>query len=124
MKRARSLLLILALLASIGGWVWLSRLTDSYREEPYSMIEDGLYVGGSVPEPPPGTQAVLNLCDRKDPYEVESCLTEVIVDGYKSPGVDWLRRTVEYVDARRREGMTTYVHCNAGVSRSGLVITA
>jgi hypothetical protein len=124
MKIARRVILALVLLASIGAWIWLSRLADGYREEPYTLIEEGLYVGGSVTEPPPGTRAVLNLCDRKDPYEVEACLTDVIADGYKSPGVDWLRRMVEFVDAQRTEGRTTYIHCNAGVSRSGLVITA
>ncbi len=124
MKRLRLTVLLFVLTAGIGAWFWLARLLDSYREEPYTLIEEGLYVGGSVPEPPPGTRAVLNLCDRADPYEAESCLSDPIPDGHKSPGIDWLRRMVEFVHARRREGMTTYIHCNAGVSRSGLVITA
>lgn len=124
MKRTRRVILLLILLACVGGWFWLSRLLDSYREEPYSLIEDGLYVGGSVPEPPPGTNAVLNLCDAPDRFEVEASQTAVITDGHKSPGIDWLRERVEFVDTQRKDGKTTYIHCNAGVSRSGLVITA
>ena len=31
---------------------------------------------------------------------------------------------VEFVDAQRRAGATVYVHCFAGVSRSGMVVVA
>jgi protein-tyrosine phosphatase len=124
MKRAWRVVLLLVLLTSLAAVFWLWKLADGYREEPYTEIEEGLYVGASVPEPPPNTKAVLNLCDAPDRYKVESCMTEVIVDGHKSPGVDWLRKVVGFVDAQRKEGKTTYIHCNAGVSRSGLVITA
>jgi hypothetical protein len=117
-------LLILALLACVGVWLWLLALEDSYREEPYTLIEDGLYVGASVPNPPAGTKAVLNLCDRRDPYQVDAALWEPISDGGKAPDLDWLRRGVQFVGERRRAGAVVYVHCNAGVSRSGFVATA
>jgi protein-tyrosine phosphatase len=94
------------------------------REEPYSRVEEGLYVGASVSAPPPGTAAVVNLCDREDPYAVDALLWEPILDGGKAPGLAWLRRVVAFIDAQRRAGVTTYVHCNAGASRSGMVVTA
>ena len=75
-------------------------------------------------EPPPGTRAVLNLCDANDPYQVEVCLWEPIRDGGEAPSIDWLRRMVEFIDTQRQAGVTVYVHCWAGVSRSGLVATA
>jgi len=30
----------------------------------------------------------------------------------------------QFIDAQRRDGVTTYVHCLNGVSRSGMVVTA
>ena len=123
MKNLRRGLLLVVLLGCVGAWLWLSRLESSYRA-PYALVEDSLYIGGSVSDPPPGTTAVLNLCGREDPYRVEAHRWEPILDAGKAPGVDWLRRMVEFVDARRRAGATTYVHCAAGVSRSGLVVTA
>jgi protein-tyrosine phosphatase len=38
--------------------------------------------------------------------------------------LEWLEKMVKWVDAQRTAGLTTYVHCVAGVSRSGMVITA
>jgi hypothetical protein len=124
MKIQRRNLLVLVLLVCIGAWFSLEWLARSYRQEPYSLVEEGLYVGGSVVEPPPGTTAVVNLCDRVDPYPVDACLWEPILDGGKAPDMDWLRKMVEFIDVSRRAGNTVYVHCNAGVSRSGFVVTA
>jgi hypothetical protein len=123
MRTLRRSVLVVVLLGCAGAWLWLRTLEQSYREEPYTLIEDGLYAGASVAEPPPGTKAVLNLCDRKDPYPVEATLWEPILDG-KAPGIDWMRRMVRFVASQRQSGVTVYVHCNAGVSRSGLVVTA
>ena len=78
------------LVVSLGVWLWLSWLERSFREEPYSLIEDGLYLGSSVPEPPPGTKAVLNLCGRKDSYAVDSVLWEPILAGGTDPDLAWL----------------------------------
>jgi protein-tyrosine phosphatase len=47
-----------------------------------------------------------------------------IRDGIPAPGIDWLRRQVEFIDGQRKAGLTAYVHCRNGVSRSGLVVTA
>jgi hypothetical protein len=121
--RLRRRLLVLALLGCVGAWLWLRWLERSHGEEPYSLIEDGLYVGGAVARPPPGTQAVLNLCAQEDPYRVDRCLWERI-DGSQELSIEWLRRVVGFIDAQRRAGRTTYVHCLAGMNRSGMVVTA
>jgi protein-tyrosine phosphatase len=123
MKHVRLRFLIL-LLAFLAAWLWLLKVLHDHRAEPYSEIEEGLYAGAAVPEPPPGTTAVLNLCHQKDRYEVETCLWEPIMDAPPAPDVAWLRRMVEFVDTQRRNGATIYVHCVAGISRSGLVVTA
>jgi len=34
------------------------------------------------------------------------------------------REAVEFIDAQRRAGRTVYVHCAAGMNRSGAVVTA
>jgi hypothetical protein len=95
------------------------------REPPnYARIEDGLYMGGRVPEPPPGTQAVLNLCEVEDTYRAPVHEWAPIPDAEPAPDIDWLRRQVEFVDAQRRAGRQVYVHCHAGVSRAGMVVVA
>jgi hypothetical protein len=104
------------------GLKWWYRVDDHWHH--YSLIEDGLYMGGSVAKPPPGTKAVLNLCERPDGYAVESMTWEPIPDAEPAPSIDWLRRMVEIIDKHRQAGDTTYVHCAAGISRSGMVVTA
>jgi hypothetical protein len=102
------------ILGLAGLWLWLVKLERSYRDEPYSLIEDGLYVGRAVAEAPPGTRAVVNVCDLKDRYEVDHLFWEPIVDGWPPPSINWLRRVVEFIDTQRRAGYTTYIHCAAG----------
>lgn len=99
---------------------------SSQQDANYSLIETGLYMGGSVAEPPPGTRAVINLCEKMDSYRrnVRSYMWVPIADGEPAPRLDWLREMVRIVHARRRGGNTVFVHCRAGVSRSGLVVTA
>ena len=95
------------------------------REPPnYSQIEDGLWLGGSVAEPPPGTQAVLNLCEAADPYHVESERWAPIRDAEPVPSLEWLREQVQFIGAERASGRVVYVHCQNGVSRSGMVVVA
>jgi hypothetical protein len=90
----------------------------------YSLIEEGLYQGGVVASPPPGTTAVLNLSETADTYQAEIHLWEPIRDAEPAPDIDWLRRMVRFVEEQRRAGRTTYVHCLNGVSRSGMVMVA
>jgi protein-tyrosine phosphatase len=110
-------------LTAIGiAHVWVDHAT---REPPnYSQIEDGLYIGGYVRKPPRGTQSVLNLCETNDPYQCEVHRWEPITDNEPAPSLDWLRQMVEFVQAEREAGRVVYVHCLAGVSRSGMVVVA
>jgi protein-tyrosine phosphatase len=124
MKRLRLKLLLGVMVACLGVWLWLVWLERSYRETPYSLIEEGLYVGRYVSEPPPGTEAVVNLLDAKDPYQAEACLWAPILDGPPVPSIEWLKRVVEFIKTQREAGLTVYVHCANGVSRSGMVSTA
>jgi protein-tyrosine phosphatase len=123
MKRYRRNLLLVVLLACLLAWLWVEWLGHAYREEPYSLIEDDLYAGVSVPEPPPGTEAVLNLCDRKDPYQAEVHLQDTI-PAAKAPDIPWLRRMVAFIEAQKCQGHTVFVHCNAGCRRTVLVVVA
>jgi len=124
MKRLRRWLLVAILLGCVGAWLGLLWLERSYREEPYSLVEDGLYIGSAVPEPPSRTKAVVNLCGHKDAYPVEAYLWEPILEGGEDPDVAWLRRVVEFMATQRRAGRTLYGHCGVGMNRSGMVVTA
>ncbi|WP_157368982.1 dual specificity protein phosphatase family protein [Zavarzinella formosa] len=95
------------------------------REAPnYSLIEDGLWLGGFVPEPPPGCGAVLNLCESEDPYHVGSYKWAPIRDAEPAPDLDWLREQVAFIESERSAGRVVFVHCRNGVSRSGMVMAA
>jgi hypothetical protein len=120
-------LLILSLLLAGFAVVWLALLwlERSYIDaENYSLIEDGLFMGGDVRQPPSGTKAVLNLCETEDGYRTDVYRWEAIPDTSPSPSLVWLREMVEFIDKQRQAGLVTYVHCRNGVSRSGMVITA
>src|SRR3954451_7810642 len=90
----------------------------------YSRIEDGLYLGGSVDRPPPGTDSVLNLCHARDRYRVKHHAWKAIDDAPPAPSLEWLRESVKWVDEQRRAGRTTYIHCQAGISRGAMVTAA
>ena len=90
----------------------------------YNEIEEGLWLGGLVAAPPPGTHAVLNVSQDVDPYRAPVHRWEPIPDGPPAPSLDWLRRQVDFVAAQRNAGRPVYVHCRAGVSRSGMVVVA
>jgi protein-tyrosine phosphatase len=81
-------------------------------------------MGGSVPQPPPGTEATLNLCQTEDPWRTEAYDWVPIPDAAPAPSLDWLQERVGFVDSHRGGGKTTFVHCAAGKSRSGLVTVA
>lgn len=110
------------LLAMAGGLVALDRAT---REPPnYAEVEPGLFVGGFVPEPPPRTAAVLNLCETEDAYAAEFHEWHPIRDAAPAPSLDWLRDRVAFIEAHRAAGRVVYVHCRNGVSRSVMVVAA
>jgi hypothetical protein len=106
----------------VGFYLLVDELT---RGKPnYTRVESGLWLGGYVDEPPPGVQAVLNLCELEDPYQAETHHWEPIRDAEPAPGLDWLRKQVEFIESQRSEGRSVFVHCRNGVSRSGMVVTA
>jgi len=125
-RRLLGLLLIAAVLSCLGGVLILSWIAWSMNEgsKNYTLIEDGLYMGGDEKAPPSGTTAVLNLCENEDPYRTDVYLWEPIPDAVPAPDLDWLRRVVRFVDDNRQAGRITFVHCRNGVSRSGLVVVA
>lgn len=90
----------------------------------YSLVEENFYMGGRIQEPPPGTRAVLNLCEHEDVFTTEVQQWSKIPDAAPAPSIDWLRKQVEFIDKQCKAGLTTYVHCFAGVSRAWLVVTA
>jgi hypothetical protein len=90
----------------------------------YTLIRDGLYLGGYVKAPPPGTKAVLNLCRVKDPYKAEIHVWEPIKDTTPAPSIAWLKKQVKFIEEQRQAGKTVYVHCRNGVSRGGMVVVA
>ncbi len=125
MTMVRSRLLTALLIGCLTAWLVARGVLWSYRDKPnYSIILDNLSMGGSGAEPPPGTQAVLNLCEAQDPYTCEVHVWHAIPDAEPAPSLDWLRHQVEWIDAQLGAGRKTYVHCSHGVSRSGLVVTA
>jgi hypothetical protein len=127
-KRLLIVALVTTVLGSVGAGLVLIWIRNSY-DQPYSRVEDGLYLGISVDRPPRGTQAVVNLCGRPDPYQVGPSLWAPIYEAGpgiagKKPTLDLLRRVVGFIDEQRRAGRTTYVHCMVGVNRSGAFVTA
>jgi hypothetical protein len=115
--------LVAVLLAHAGVWLGLLWVGSTY-ERPYDRVEDGLYIGASVDKPPRGTQAVVNLCGRPDPYQAEASLWEPVLEDETEPDLGWLRRVVGFIAEQRKAGRTTYVHCSAGMNRSGAAVTA
>jgi hypothetical protein len=123
MKRACLLALVLVVL--ILAWVGLNRLERAYDTGPnYTEIEPGLWLGGQVTQPPPGTRAVLNLCESDDPYRVDWYQAEPIRDAAPAPSLNWLRQQVDWITEQRRQDRIVYVHCRNGVSRSAMVLAA
>lgn len=95
------------------------------REPPnYSSIEEGLWLGGYVTEPPRGTQAVLNLCEAEDPYRLAVHRWVPIADAEPAPDLAWLRQQVAFIESERTAGRAVFVHCRNGVSRSAMVVAA
>jgi hypothetical protein len=125
----RELVLVAATIAFVGVVCFIAADADrrsqqeTYPQSNFSLIEDGLCVGGILSEPPPGTRAVLNVCETRDPYVAEVHRWEPIPDLGPAPGIPWLRSQVEFIDQQRKAGLPVYVHCRAGVNR-GVTVTA
>jgi hypothetical protein len=125
MKTARRIILFALLVATLAAWPTLKWIERSYDiPENYAEVEDGLWMGGDTDLPPPGTIATLNLCEKDDPYRTEVYTWDFIRDAPPPPSTDWLKKKVAWVESNHGAGKTTFVHCFAGRSRSGLVVTA
>jgi Dual specificity phosphatase, catalytic domain len=111
-------LLTLIAIVHLGVEYWIAEPPN------YSRIDEGLYLGGYVLQPPPRTQAVLNLCESEDPYQSEVHVWKPIRDAEPAPSNNWLLEQVRFIDVQRHAGKVVYVHCRAGVSRSGMVVAA
>src|SRR5262249_4925137 len=74
--------------------------------------------------PPPGTLAVLNLCETDDRYPVRVYEWAPIEDAAPAPTADWLRRQLKFIETQRRAGGPVFVHCPNGVSRRGMGVRA
>lgn len=90
----------------------------------YSEIEKGLFMGGLIPKAPPRVIAVLNLSEFEDEYRAKYHTTMTIPDSEPAPNLKWLQKAVGFVEEHHSKGRATYVHCFAGISRSGMVVTA
>ena len=99
-----------------------SEFDEAYTN--YSLIEPGLYVGGSILKPPPDVTAVLNLCEIEDPYKVETHREMTIADEAPAPKIEWLKGAVGFVTEQRKAGKTVYIHCAMGISRANFVTSA
>jgi hypothetical protein len=108
----------------LAGILLLRFYLDSREQENFTLIEPGLYMGGKLPKAPPGTDAVLNLCESDDGYRAGDYFWSPIPDTSPAPSLEWLEEKVNYVTDQRSQGKTVYVHCRAGVSRAGLVVVA
>ena len=113
---------------SYGMMLWFPPRLQAQQIQPhranYSEVEPTLFMGGRVSEPPPGTVAVLNLCESEDAYKVDEQLWKKIPDAAPAPSLQWLREAVGFVDKAQKADRKTYVHCSAGISRAGMVVTA
>jgi hypothetical protein len=122
-RRYRMRILLIVLFVSLAAWLSVRWLADSF-DRPYARVEAGLYIGRAVDRPPRGTTAVVNLCGRPDTYTVHTNLWAPVLETNEKPTLDWLQRVVEFIAEQRRVGRTTYVHCLAGMNRSGTAVTA
>lgn len=124
-RPSRSFLVAVYLAVTTAAAVGLALVQEAAHEKPnYDQIEDGLWLGGLVPKPPPGTTAVLNLCETEDPYHAATHVWRPIGDAAPAPDLAWLAGRVDEIGTWRREGKQVYVHCRNGVSRSGMVVAA
>lgn len=105
-----------------GAWgvvAWLQ-----YEPPNYDEIEPGVYVGGLLPAPPPGSEAVLNLCEHADKFRLPVESHQPIPDAEPAPSLEWLRKQVKFIDDQRNKNRKVFIHCQHGVSRSGMMIIA
>lgn len=97
---------------------------ESSVDRNFTEIEPDLFMGGYVAAPPRGCEAVLNVCEIEDEYNAPHHKWAPIADAPPAPTREWLREAVDFVVEQRRKNRPTYIHCQAGISRSSMVTAA
>ncbi len=115
---------MLFLAFGINSFVSNETLNAEGSGQSFSVIEEGLLVGGRVPGRPAAAQVVLNVSEGPDSYAGPGDRWQPILDQSPAPRLDWLRENVAFVETARGRGETVFIHCDAGISRSGLVAAA
>lgn len=102
--------------------------------KPFDLVYNNIYVGGNPNQDNPFSihtgifpkvDAVLNLrAESQISLNCKATLWMPIWDKPEFPGIDWLDTAVKYLESNNDRGWETYVHCNLGVSRSGMVMSA
>jgi protein-tyrosine phosphatase len=106
---------------------------DAFRP-PVSLIEDGLFLSSKPQLDFPKVDAVLNVSDKEyaepevtppsDNTRSSGYFWLPLFDRAPFPGVKWLELAVEIVGHCRENNWTILVHCDAGMSRSAMVVVA
>jgi protein-tyrosine phosphatase len=89
----------------------------------YTLLEPGLFLGGRCSKPPPGTQVVLNVSPTPDEFTSDIMEWQPLHPG-APVATAWLRQQVDFLDTHLRAGRSVFVHCDAGVDRSAMVVIA
>lgn len=100
----------------------MGNLIDMFNE-----VYHNIYIGGAPNDNAtfPSVDAVLNLrAESQLTLNCKATLWMPIWDRPPFPGLDWLWQAVKFLEANQESDWTTYVHCNAGLSRSSMVVIA
>jgi protein-tyrosine phosphatase len=106
---------------------------DEFRP-PVTQIDDGLFMG-TKPQPNfPKVDAVLNVSDTEyvepevsppsDNSKTDAHFWMPIYDRAPFPGIEWLDLATSIIEHCAQIGWSVLVHCDAGISRSALVMIA
>lgn len=95
--------------------------------DPFNLVYNNIYVGGAPNDDGtfPHVDAVLNLrAESQITLNCKATLWMPIWDRPPFPGLDYLDTAVHFLESCNDRGWEVYVHCNAGLSRSGMVMCA
>lgn len=107
----------------------VQRQDDGYGSDlmqTFNEIVPGLFQGSHPEAMPSNIEAVLNVDYRAARYPTDTLKHYVhlpILDG-PSPGIQWLLTALSILEELRANNFNTYIHCQAGISRSVFVTAA
>ena len=95
----------------------------------FNQITDLVFQGGALDTVPPGVQAILDLqMEHEDivaPNVIHAfCWMPINDSPSEAPTIEWLDMAVEFCKRAMKMGWPVYIHCAAGISRSGMVDVA